>query len=120
MASKWYKAQKRYRQIKFHGSFGPVMILSRPTEVSDENLQKKIEGCRDFGSSVVLCDPPGVKAAVEEEEEEIEPLDDGKLSYGLYELKDMHVAKLRAVAKRASVWHKGMTREEMIEALIGG
>jgi len=118
MASKWYKAQKRYRQIKFHGSFGPVMIMSRPTEVSDENLQKKIEGCRDFGSSVVLCDPPGTKRVVEEEE--IEPLDDGKLSYGLHELKGMHVAKLRAVAKRASVWNKGMTREEMIDALIGG
>lgn len=117
MASKWYRVQGRFMRLRFHSKFGPVDILSRATEVSDPDLQKKIEGSPNFGPSIVLCDPPG---AVVEEEEEFVPTDDGRLSYGLDELKAMHVTKLRSVAKRANLWVKGMTKAEMIEALIGG
>jgi hypothetical protein len=121
MSVKFYKVQGRYSRLKFFHKGQEVIIQFRATPVEDEELQEKIERSRDFGRNIILCDPPGESPPeeVEEVDKSRDP-DDGRLSFGLNELKSMHVAKLRGIAQRASVWQKGMTRADMIEALIGG
>lgn len=94
-----------------------VTIKSFSTKVEDEEIQEKIEGLASFGRKIVECKRQS--EVVEEAEEEIDS-SPGTLGFGLHELKDMHIATLRGVTKRANKWAKGMNRDEMIAALIGG
>lgn len=111
--------------MKFYiGLGGSVTIKRVPTPVEDEEAQSEIEQSHSFKKGFVhICKAPKEKPAgpePEQEEEEFEDTEDGRLSYGLDELKEMPVAQLRTVAKRASLWKKGMTKEDMIAALTGG
>jgi hypothetical protein len=122
MATKRYITTGRYRKMRIFIGLGDEVVIKRsPTAVDDELKQQAIESSHSFKHGFIKAvkeAPP--KEEEEVEEEEFEDTDDTRLSYGLDELKAMRVSKLRMIAKRASLWKAGMTKEEMISALIEG
>lgn len=123
MATKKYITTGRYRKMRIFIGLGDEVIITRsPTAVDDELKQQAIESSHSFKHGFIkpVKEAPQKSEPEEEEIEEIEDTDDTRLSYGLDELKAMRVSKLRMVAKRASLWKPGMTKEEMISALIEG
>lgn len=126
MATKRYITTGRYRKMRIFIGLGDEVVIKRsPTAVDDELKQQAIESSHSFkhGFIKLVKEAPPKEDEVEEdevEEEEFEDTDDTRLSYGLDELKAMRVSKLRMIAKRASLWKVGMTKEEMISALIEG
>lgn len=118
--SKTYQTTGRYPVIKIMKPLSGFIKIGRyGTVVESEADQRKVEVSSSFKRGFI-AEVAGIDEVPEDEAVSPPSENPTQASFGLGELKGMHHTQVRAVAKKAGVWEKGMSKERMIQALIGG